>query len=196
MTKPPFVNGQTASASRIFFQSEVAALLGMPDTLVKSWTIGRPLRITPERSAAGSGTRNLYSVEDLYSFAIAKQLSMDGFASHAIQSILDALGNESASAIFAIASSGNGVTMPWKRWIKPKVKIVSPAQFEKEGWNLATDCANGSLGCYVLNIQGIVKAVDVRLASISVRGASTTRSTTRASEEPSRPRRKFLEDAE
>jgi hypothetical protein len=33
---------------------------------------------------------------------------------------------------------GGDVTMPWKRRIKPEVKIVSPAQFEKKGWTLAT----------------------------------------------------------
>jgi hypothetical protein len=182
------------SASRVFFQSEVAALLEMPDSLIKSWTIGRPLRITPQRRATGSGTRNLYGREDLYRFAIAKHLSMDGFASHAIQFILDALGNQLSSAGFAIVSGGSKVTTPWRRCIEPKVHLVASAEFEKKRWTLANDPANDSMCFYFLNIRAIVSAVDVRVEGASKRGVATTRSPKKRSESPSRSKRVFLND--
>ncbi len=150
------------------------------------------MRICAQRSASGSGTAtSLWHAEDSYS-AIAKQLSMDGFASHAIQSILDALGNESASAVFAIVSSGRDVTMRWKRWIKPNVQVVSSAELQKKGWSLVTDCANDLMGCYVLNIRGIVSAVELRVQGASVRSRSAIRTAKKRKEEPSRPGRIFL----
>jgi DNA-binding transcriptional MerR regulator len=193
MMTNPIADKETVSTPKVFFQSEVAALLGLPDSLVKNWTIGRPLRITPQRSAAGSGTRNLYGEEDLYRFAVAKKLSMDGFASPAIQSILDELRSELATAVFAIVTSVGDVATPWKRSVKPKVQLVSPAQFEKQ-WRPGAECANEMQSCYLLNVRRIVNAVNVRLASASVPSVSTNRLQQKRSAKVARPSRIFLDE--
>lgn len=45
----------------------MAKVLGMPLTKARNWTIGRPLGIPASvRTATGTGTRNLYSIEDVY----------------------------------------------------------------------------------------------------------------------------------
>jgi DNA-binding transcriptional MerR regulator len=73
----------------VFELAEVAEVLGMPKSKVKNWTIGRPLRITPSvRVASGKGTRNLYSVEDVYVLTLANQLNEDGFSPKAIQAVI------------------------------------------------------------------------------------------------------------
>src|SRR5450755_3901247 len=55
----------------LFMQSEAANILGLPNSLVKNWTIGRPLEINPSIAARGTGSRNLYDQRDLYRLAIA-----------------------------------------------------------------------------------------------------------------------------
>src|ERR1700690_1746638 len=115
MTETITINGEAFTVSRVFFLSEAAAILDMPESLIKNWTIGRPLRITPSRAATGVGSRNLYNVLDLYRFGFAKHLSMDGLAPHAIQSILDAMGTDFSSAALAIVTGGTGGPVPWKR---------------------------------------------------------------------------------
>ena len=73
----------------IFELSEVARILEVPKARIKNWTIGRPLRITPTiRTASGKGTRNLYSVEDVYVLTLANQLNEDGFSPKAIQAVI------------------------------------------------------------------------------------------------------------
>ena len=74
----------------IFTLSESAALLEMSKSTVTNWTIGRPLKFSPTvRRATGTGTRNLYSREDLYLFSLAKHLSDFGFSTKTIQRVLD-----------------------------------------------------------------------------------------------------------
>ena len=73
----------------MFTLGAVAKLLGLPKTRVKNWTIGRPLRIIPEISAGeGKGSRNLYSLTDVYVFALVNELDRDGFSSQTIKRLL------------------------------------------------------------------------------------------------------------
>src|SRR6266571_7900183 len=76
----------------IFELSEMAELLGMPLTKARNWTIGRPLSIPASiRTAAGTGSRNLYSIEDVYLMGLANEFSKAGFAAKAIGRLLEAV---------------------------------------------------------------------------------------------------------
>ncbi len=69
----------------IFELPEVAEVLGMPLTKARNWTIGRPLTIPASvRKATGTGTRNLYNIEDVYLMGLANEFSKAGFAAKAI----------------------------------------------------------------------------------------------------------------
>jgi hypothetical protein len=142
-----------------FFLSQAAKILEMPQTTVKNWTIGKPLRIDPHRSAVGSGFPNLYGIHDLYRFSIAKRLSMDGLAPRAIQSILDGLGADFTSSEFAIVTSGDGHHPRRSKRTNLQVQGFSQSQFDREGWSVA----RSSFGCHVLNILGITEDVNQRV---------------------------------
>jgi hypothetical protein len=74
---------------RAFELSELAAIVGIPISKAKNWTIGRPLTITPSiHIAAGTGSRNLYSLEDMCRMSIAKELNHLGLPTKAIDAVL------------------------------------------------------------------------------------------------------------
>ena len=74
---------------KIFELSEMAEVLGMPLTKARNWTIGRPLMIPASiRSSTGTGSRNLYSIEDVYLMGLANEFSKAGFAAMAIGRLL------------------------------------------------------------------------------------------------------------
>jgi hypothetical protein len=65
---------------KIFELSEVAKVLG------------RPLMIPASiRSSTGTGSRNLYSIEDVYLMGLANEFSKAGFAAMAIGRLLEAV---------------------------------------------------------------------------------------------------------
>jgi DNA-binding transcriptional MerR regulator len=73
----------------VFELSEMAALLGMSQVKAKNWTAGRPFKIpASERTATGTGSRNLYSIEDVYLMGLANEFSKAGFAAKAIGRLL------------------------------------------------------------------------------------------------------------
>jgi hypothetical protein len=76
----------------IFELGEIAKVLGMSITKVKNWTIGRPLTIEASiRTATGQGSRNLFSLEDVYLMGVANELSRAGMAAAAIGKVLVAV---------------------------------------------------------------------------------------------------------
>jgi len=76
----------------IFELGEIAKILGMSLTKVKNWTIGRPLAIEASiRTATGQGSRNLFSLEDVYLMGVANELSRAGMAAKAIGKVLEAV---------------------------------------------------------------------------------------------------------
>lgn len=148
-------------SSGVFFLSDMAAILGIPETRVKNWTIGRPIRITPHRRARGTGFRNLYDMHDLCRFAIAKQLSMDGFAARAIRLILDSVTHPLTSQ-FAIVSSKPGHEQRSRRGAELYVRVISQSEVEQEGWHAIEGLVRRSFGAYVLNIAAIAEDVNHR----------------------------------
>jgi DNA-binding transcriptional MerR regulator len=150
-----------SSANEIFFLAHVAAIIQIPESLVKNWTIGRPLKIGTHRSAMGTGSRNLYNIHDLYRFAVAKRLSIDGFAPRAIQSILDGLSADFTSSEFAIVTCGAGHHLQRSKQINLQVQLISQLQLDREWWRII-DAVRSSFGCHILHIAGITENVDHR----------------------------------
>jgi hypothetical protein len=78
----------------IFELDEVATIVGMPKSLAKNWTIGRPLKITASvRSARGKGSRNLFSLIDVFKMALAYEMSEAGLSVRLIQRVLEQFEN-------------------------------------------------------------------------------------------------------
>jgi hypothetical protein len=76
---------------QVFELAEMAEILDLPLTKAKNWTNERTgLVIEPSiRKATGTGSRNLYSLDDLYLMGIAREFSHAGFAPTAIAKVLD-----------------------------------------------------------------------------------------------------------
>ena len=71
---------------------EMIDVLGMSATKAKNWTVGRPFKLEPSiRTASGQGSRNLYSLEDVYLMGIANDLSHAGMAAAAVGESVAAL---------------------------------------------------------------------------------------------------------
>lgn len=77
---------------QVFELPEMTEILGMPLTKAKNWAAGRPFKFPASiRAATGTGTRNLYSIEDLYLLGLANEFSKAGFAAMAIGKLLEAI---------------------------------------------------------------------------------------------------------
>jgi DNA-binding transcriptional MerR regulator len=76
---------------QVFELPEMAEILGLGLARAKNWTNERTgLVIQPSiRTATGTGTRNLYSLEDLYVMGIAREFSKAGFAPKEIGKLLE-----------------------------------------------------------------------------------------------------------
>jgi hypothetical protein len=71
---------------------EMILILGMSPSRAKNWTVGRPFKLEPSiRTATGQGSRNLYSLEDVYLMGIANDLSHAGMAAAAIGKLVAAV---------------------------------------------------------------------------------------------------------
>src|SRR6266576_240821 len=76
----------------VFELSEMTTLLGMSQIKAKNWTAGRPFKLPASvRTATGTGSRNLYSIEDVYLMGLANEFSKAGFAAKAIGKLLEAV---------------------------------------------------------------------------------------------------------
>jgi hypothetical protein len=71
---------------------EMIRVLGMSAATGKNWTAGRPFKLKPSiRTATGQGSRNLYSLEDVWLMGVANELSKAGMAASAIGKLVGAL---------------------------------------------------------------------------------------------------------
>ena len=76
----------------VFELGDIAKILGMPIAKAKNWTIGRPMTIEASiRTATGQGSRNLFSLEDVWLMGVANELSHAGMAANAIGKVVGAV---------------------------------------------------------------------------------------------------------
>jgi len=61
---------------QVFDRRDIAEILGISPALVRNWSLEKPYKITPSLRAPGRrGASNLYRIEDVYLFKVAKLLS-------------------------------------------------------------------------------------------------------------------------
>lgn len=66
--------------------------LRMSAAKAKNWVSGRPFKLKPSiRTATGHGSRNLYSLEDVWLMGVANELSKAGMAANAIGKLVGAV---------------------------------------------------------------------------------------------------------
>jgi hypothetical protein len=71
---------------------EMIRVLGMSAATGKNFTSGRPFKLKPSiRTATGQGSRNLYSLGDVWLMGVANELSKAGMAASAIGKLVGAL---------------------------------------------------------------------------------------------------------
>jgi hypothetical protein len=72
--------------------NEVAEILrislGMPETLARNWTMGKPLKIVGSDS---TGSKNLFSENDVFKFGIAYELRKAGIETDELKKIYESL---------------------------------------------------------------------------------------------------------
>jgi hypothetical protein len=140
----------------VFMLSEVARVLGMPESRVKNWTIGRPLLIKPLVPAYGTGTRNVYSVYDIYRMAIAKHMNASGATARAIQAVVDKVGTSFGSSVFAVVEGQQAR----KGESEFEVSIVYDWGRRATGLKQVIRKVANSRCCYVVNLHKIVQDVE------------------------------------
>jgi len=128
---------------------QMTKILGVSLATAKNWTNGRTgLTIEPSiRKASGTGMSNLYSIEDLYLMAIARELSKIGFAAKAIGELLNAARPKVAKA------QGPGAV-----WIITRARAAGPFRIEPE----RADLSGGTLSLR-LEVGSLLRSVDESL---------------------------------
>lgn len=157
----------------VFTLGAVAKLLGLPKTRVKNWTIGRPLRIVPEISAGqGKGSRNLYSLEDVYVFALVNELDRDGFSSRTIKGILALDG---AHMFLEFEGPPQRVQVSLGRMVRYSSFLVISRDNGKAhpsfhagriAWDVIAKRETGVRGKYILDLRKLTAEVEERVAKL------------------------------
>jgi hypothetical protein len=75
---------------QVFEINEVAKIVGVDRVKAKNWTASHSAILSPSiRSARGTGSRNLYSVSDVYRMGLAYELRKGGMAVQPIGKVLN-----------------------------------------------------------------------------------------------------------
>jgi DNA-binding transcriptional MerR regulator len=92
-------------AIQTFEFREMISILGMSPSRAKNWTVGRPFKLEPSiRTASGQGSRNLYSLEDVYLMGVANELSAAGMAAATIGELVAALKEKFPDGLAAVGT--------------------------------------------------------------------------------------------
>jgi hypothetical protein len=79
----------------IFDRAEVAEMLDMEYGVVRNWSTGKPLSITPSvRSTGRKGALSLYSTNDVFKFGIAAEMVTQGVTFPVVNEMLSKLNDE------------------------------------------------------------------------------------------------------
>jgi hypothetical protein len=140
---------------RVFELPEMAEILDLDLAKAKNWTNGRTgLVIRPSvRPAGGTGKSGLYSPEDLYLMAVAREFSRAGFAANAIGKL--------AEAVIPRLKKPIRTDAVWTIW---RLKPAGPFHIE-EGQSRPTK----GLFWHTLEVGPLLKSVDDEVQSFSIR---------------------------
>jgi hypothetical protein len=146
---------------QVFTLGEVSEILRAPKTRIKNWTIGRPLKIIPTvRIAEGKGSRNLYSVTDVYAIALANRLSEDGFTMTAIKWIL-AFARGGRRGLESFLSKRLFLTVS-----RSQGELMTGVHIGERSWRYPARREKGIISKYILDVGSLMREVDKRVAKI------------------------------
>lgn len=156
----------------VFSLGDVAEILEVPKTRIKNWTIGRPFTIVPKvLAASGKGSRNLYSLSDVYLFALVNQLHEDGLTNEALQVVIDSAFLAPKLGDVHVFSLTKGADRKWrahfgtsgKRWenVPPQ---QNPLSARKHGTGAKPS------GTYFLKVDALIGWVNERVLKLRERG--------------------------
>ena len=148
---------------QIYELADVAAILGLQKSRVKNWTIGRPFSVRPSvRASFGKGSRNLFSRNDVFSFALVKALNERGAPVDAIQKMLERFAGDLP----------NDALWKGRTWLvlKRANRDVSCDLFEPEDMgyiNLRIEAEDEIVCSYMVNLASIVDAVSEKINALN-----------------------------
>ncbi len=149
--------------------SDVAELVDLPESTVKNWTFGRPLSIVPSIfSGGGKGSRSLYSLYDVWRFAIAKQLVEDGFAPAKLQEVVDQLTDDHMRRCVALEGTYRAMVV-LRHMDTPDLLSVEYLPGLPDRSYFGRLYKRGVTGVYILDLELVVAGVDVRDAELQKR---------------------------
>src|SRR5215470_13058401 len=74
----------------VFTKHDISHVFGIPATRVTNWEAGRTIKLRPSiHEASGRGTRNLYSLGDVYKTGLAIVLLSVEYSSKVVQRAVD-----------------------------------------------------------------------------------------------------------
>jgi hypothetical protein len=134
---------------RVFTKHDISQFFGIQPTRVTNWEAGRTLKLKPSiLEASGRGTRNLYSVGDVYKTGLAILLLAVGYSSKVVQRAVDAAPGHIEHAKWMFIEYPSGSQEPRIRWSrKPPL--------------MRADLAHG----HIVNLANIRKSVDELMAN-------------------------------
>jgi hypothetical protein len=145
----------------VFTLGEIAEILQAPISRIKNWTAGRPFKIIPRiMGAKGKGSRNLYSLEDVYLFALVNQLHNDGLSNRVIPVLLE--------EVFLTPKLG---PVSWFRLTRVGDKWQAKFSTGELRWEdipgrRVKAKASVSHGIYLLDVRALVGWVNSRVAKL------------------------------
>jgi len=151
----------------VFTLAEAATVLEMPKSIIRNWTIGRPLKFSPTvKRALGTGTRNLYSREDLYLFSLAWHMVEFGLSTTKIQGVLDQfsiigrdLGGPHAISWVLLEPNPKN-----RKWI---FVILIP---QRTPWPNVASHSKDAINRYFVDFGQIRDEIDTRIGNLPIEG--------------------------
>ena len=142
---------------QVFELSDVARMVGLPISKAKNWSIGKPLSITPSvREAQGTGSRSLYSMDDVYRMAVANEMSKLGLPTKAIEAVLQLLKMEFSKPEGSQVLRKADWLLIWRKTKEWAIEFRSGPKFQ------FTPTLENGLVLVVLDLKTMVQRLDDR----------------------------------
>lgn len=94
--------------------SDIVKLTRLPSHTVRQWSIGRPYKIGASvRASSHRGVPKLFSPDDALRFAVAAQLTLDGFISTVIKAALNELNTDAETLLITAGRARSWNLIPF-----------------------------------------------------------------------------------
>ena len=128
----------------VFTKHDISQVFGIPATRVTNWEAGRTIKLRPSLlEASGRGTRNVYSLADLYKTGLAIRLLAVGYSGDVVQRAIDEAPRHIEHSEWILVEHLSNSEVPRIRW-SLKVPRFGP------------NMAHG----HIVNLANIRKVVD------------------------------------